>query len=160
MGKTSLIKAVTSRLGEEAGGFYTEEIRERGIRLGFDLVTLEGERALLAHVEIAGRNRVGKYGVHLANLERFGVGALRKAIKDKKLIVVDEIGKMELLSPAFMGGLRDALESGKAVLGTIMQAAHPQADEVRRHPRVRLILVTESNRAQVLQELLRELGAV
>jgi nucleoside-triphosphatase len=38
-GKTSLIKQAVAGMGSKAGGFYTEEIRSEGVRLGFRLVT-------------------------------------------------------------------------------------------------------------------------
>ena len=46
-GKTSLIKKAAAKMGNSAGGFYTEEIRSGGARLGFRLVTLDGEAAVL-----------------------------------------------------------------------------------------------------------------
>ena len=56
MGKTTLIKRVCAvvaqkkKVGCKMSGFYTEEVREGGGRVGFDVVTLEGERAVLARV--------------------------------------------------------------------------------------------------------------
>ncbi len=68
-GKTSLIKQAVAGMGGKAGGFYTEEIRSGGTRLGFRLVTLDGESAVLAHVNIHSRYRVSKYGVDIDNLD-------------------------------------------------------------------------------------------
>ncbi len=51
-GKTTLIKRVVNNLALPAGGFYTEEIRERGERVGFKIITLDDETAVLAHDEI------------------------------------------------------------------------------------------------------------
>ncbi len=95
-GKTSLIKEAVARYRSRAGGFYTEEIRSQGTRLGFKLVTLDGQEAVLSHVGIQSPYRVGKYGVDVGSLERVGVATLRQAVKERDLIVVDEIGKMEL----------------------------------------------------------------
>jgi len=68
VGKTTLIqKWVASRPGR-CGGFYTQELRESGTRVGFEIVTLDGKRALLAHVRRPGPPRVGKYGGGLARL--------------------------------------------------------------------------------------------
>ncbi|MFQ6001621.1 MAG: nucleoside-triphosphatase, partial [Anaerolineae bacterium] len=64
VGKTTVIKQVVEMLGGEAGGFYTEEIRQGGRRLGFKIITLEGEEGVLAHVDIKGAPRVSKYGVN------------------------------------------------------------------------------------------------
>jgi nucleoside-triphosphatase len=157
IGKTTIIKAVAARLPGRVGGFYTEEIRQGGQRKGFALVTLNGQRATLAHVEIRGPYRVSKYGVDVAGLEETGVGAIREASRSCNYVVIDEIGKMELFSPAFREAVLEAIEGGKRVLGSILLASHPFANGLKKHPRVRLIPVTESNRASLVGELLRQL---
>ncbi len=97
-GKTTLIKRVVSELARPAGGFYTEEIRAHGERLGFKIITLDGQEALLAHVDFKTPERVGKYGLDLSALETVGVEALREAVHARQLVVIDEIGPMELRS--------------------------------------------------------------
>ena len=83
IGKTTVIKAVAKSLGQQAGGFYTEEIRGPGGRKGFRLVTLDGQEAVMAHVNLRGRGRprVSRYGVDVAAIERVGVAALRRAMR-------------------------------------------------------------------------------
>jgi len=82
-GKTRLIKEAIAGVGNKAGGFYTEEIRSSGgVRLGFRLVTLDGQSAILAHVNIQSRYRVGKYGVDIESLDRVGIPALQRAAQE------------------------------------------------------------------------------
>ena len=153
-GKTSLIKQVVAGMKGKAGGFYTEEIRTRGVRQGFRLVTLDGQDAVLAHVSTDSQYRVGKYGVDIDSLERVGVPALRKATEQCDLVVVDEIGKMELFSASFREIVSRMIDSGQRILGTIMLKPHPWADAIKRKPQVNLIVVTRANYHQVLRELL------
>lgn len=149
-GKTTLIRRVIASLGVEAGGFYTREVRgPDGRRRGFEIVTLAGATATLSSVDVSGPHRVGRYGVDLANVDRVAVPALRQARERGQLVVVDEIGKMELLSAAFRGEVLRALDEGRLVLGTILLGSHPFADAVRARPDVRVIEVTETNRAKV-----------
>ncbi|HEY82831.1 MAG TPA: NTPase [Dehalococcoidia bacterium] len=152
-GKTSLIKQAVAELEVDAGGFYTEEIRDKGTRLGFKLVTLDGEEVVLAHVNIHSPYRVGKYGVDIEGLERVGVAALRRAAARSCLVIVDEIGKMELFSAAFRESVLAIANSGKRVLGTIMLAPNPWADAIKRLPQVKLVEVTRANREQVRDDL-------
>ena len=147
-GKTTIIREAIHATKEKPGGFYTQEIREGGARLGFEIVTLDGSRAVLAHVDIRGPNRVGKYGVDIACLER-------AAIQECSIVVVDEIGKMELLSSSFRDTLMEVLDSRKRLLGTITLQPHPFADIVKRDPRVQVMLVSRSNRQLVLGEVTR-----
>lgn len=152
-GKTSLIKQAIAELEGRAGGFYTEEIRSQGTRLGFKLVTLDGHEAILAHTDFNKRFRVGKYGVDVESLERVGVSALRKAAEQCDLVVIDEIGKMELFSPDFREAVLELVGGEKRVLGTIMLQANPWADAIKRQPRVNLVTVTRDSYQQVLADV-------
>lgn len=119
IGKTTLIKRISHDLQYlNPAGFYTEEIRAEGIRKGFALVTLDGRRATLSHIDIASRDRVGKYGVDIAVFEHF-LDHIAFFNPDIGVIVVDEIGKMECISDKFKKLLKTILDSEKAVIATI-----------------------------------------
>jgi len=154
-GKTSLIKQAVALMTGEAGGFYTEEIRSQGVRQGFRLVTLSGQIAVMSHVNIHSPHRVSKYGVDIESLERVGVAEIQRAAQECNLIVIDEIGKMELYSPKFREAVRQIIDSGKKFLGTIMLNPNPWADEIKRHPNVNLITVARDNHERVLEEIQR-----
>ena len=154
IGKTSLIKQAIAGMGSKAGGFYTEEIRSRGVRLGFKLVTLDGQSAILAHIDIHSPYRVSKYGVDIDSLDRIGVSALNQAAKECNLVVVDEIGRMELFSANFREAVLRIIDSGKRVLGTIMLNSNPWADTIKLKPQVKVVAITQANYHQVLKDLL------
>jgi len=154
-GKTSLIKQAVAEVKGKAGGFYTEEIRSQGVRQGFKLVTLDGKDAILAHVDVHSPYRVSRYGVDIVSIDRVGVSALHKAAQQCDLVIIDEIGKMELFSVNFREAVLQIIGSGKRVLGTIMLHPNPWADAVKRKPQVNLINVTKANYHQVLNELMR-----
>lgn len=159
VGKTTVIKQVVDMLGGEAGGFYTEEIRQGGRRLGFKIITLEGEEGVLAHVDIKGAPRVSKYGVNVRDLEEVGVAALRRAIEERRYVVIDEIGKMELYSQEFREAVVEALESEKVVLGTVMAGPHPWVDTLKVRPQVAVLKVTQGNREGMARRILNMLQA-
>ena len=159
-GKTSLIKQAVTPVAGRAGGFYTEEIRQEGVRQGFRLVTLTGETAILAHIDIRSPYRVSKYGVDIDSLERVGVSALEQAAEQCDLVVIDEIGKMELFSARFRESVSRLIDRGKNVLGTIMLSPDPWADRIKRQPQVKLITVTRTNHSQVLAELMQWLETI
>ncbi len=153
-GKTSVIKQAITGMKDKAGGFYTEEIRSGAVRQGFRLVTLDGDTAILAHIDIRSRCRVSRYGVDIDSLDRVGVSALRHAAQHCDLVVVDEIGKMELFSTSFRQAVLQIIDSGKRVLGTIMLGPNPWADAVKLKPQVNLVELTRANHHQVLEEIL------
>lgn len=154
-GKTTLIKEALSLFSGKAGGFYTEEVRERGVRQGFRIITLKGESAPLAKANFPSPYRVSKYGVDIASLEKVGVPAIIEAIHSCEVVVIDEIGRMELFSPAFREAVLEALGSGKKVLGTIMLAPHPFADALKARPEVRVLTLSRANWHEVLEEVLK-----
>ena len=158
-GKTSLIKQAVARMEGNAGGFYTEEMRSQGVRQGFRLVTLDGQEVILAHIDIHSSYRVSKYGVDIDSLDRVGVSALHKAAQQCDLVVIDEIGKMELFSANFRRAVSQMIDSGKRILGTIMLNPNPWADVIKRHPQVDLVTVTRTNYQDVLERLLHWLKA-
>ncbi len=158
-GKTTIIKEVLSKANKSAGGFYTEEIRSQGVRQGFQIITLDGKSAVLAHTSVRTPNRVGKYGVDISNMDKVAIPALRQAIQSKDIVVIDEIGKMELFSQSFKDAVIEALRSEKKVLGTIMLASNPWADKIKERPDVETIIVTRFNHSDVTEKLLNWLGS-
>ena len=158
VGKTSVIEAVAREFGDLTGGFTTGEIRERGIRKGFSVAALDGTSAVLAHEDFAGPVRVGKYGVDVPAFERIALPALRDAISQKRIVLMDEIGKMELASPRFCDLVREALDSPLIVVATVMEKPHRFADEIKRRGDVETLEVTIGNRSTLpgkISEMIR-----
>ena len=152
-GKTTLIKRVVNKLSLSAGGFYTEEIRDRSGRVGFKLVTLDGEEAVFAHVDFKTPERLGKYGLDLSLLETKAVAALRAAAGARQLVVIDEIGPMEIRSLVFCDVVNDALDSDAPILATITARSLPFADAIKKRHDVTIIEVRPNNREQLALEL-------
>ena len=156
-GKTTLILAVVAASPLKAGGFITEEIREGGVRVGFRVSTLDGHAGILAHLRAVTGPRIGRYRVDVQAFEAVGVAALEAATAGAELIVVDEIGKMELCSSRFLPALEAALASPKPLVGTILQAPHPWIDGLKRRPTVELYRLTERNRHDLKDALVARL---
>ncbi|HYY06898.1 MAG TPA: nucleoside-triphosphatase [Candidatus Limnocylindria bacterium] len=146
IGKTTVLERVLACLPPAAAtGFLTREVRARGVRQGFAIETLDGHTAPLASVHFDAGPRVGRYRVRVAALDAVAVPALAPR-PGVRLIVVDEIGKMESLSSRFADAVRAALDSPVPVLGTIARSGGALIAEVRRRPDVTLVEVTHENR--------------
>ena len=147
VGKTTVIRTVAGALpGARLAGFFTEELRVHGERRGFALVTFDGRRSTLAHVERADPPRVGKYGVDVDTLETVARSAL--AIRARIAVyLIDEIGKMECLSPAFVEAIRALLDAGVPLVATVGQRGGGFIAEVKHRRDVTLWEVTRANRA-------------
>ena len=154
VGKTTLIRRVAEALaGKRLGGFYTEEIRAAGVRRGFRLVTFQGDASVIAHVDFSHRYAVGKYGVDVAAIDRLAEASLAIA-GGIDLYIVDEIGKMECLSPRFGAAIRALLDSDKPLLATVAKKGGGLIEAVKRRPGTELWEVTRSNRDGLVADLL------
>lgn len=157
VGKTTLIRRVAERLpGTKLGGFYTEELREAGARAGFRLVDFAGNALTFAHIGFKGP-RVSRYGVDVAALDA-RAEALLAPRPQVTLTLVDEIGKMECLSPRFVAAMRHLLASGSLVVATVAKKGEGLIDEAKHWPGATLWEVTRGNRDRLPDEVLAWLG--
>ena len=136
-------------------GFYTEEIREGRERVGFSLVGLDGRRRVLSHVNVRGPHRVGRYGVDIAGFESF-IRDLAMTTPVPRLIVIDEIGKMECISDLFGKLVRECLDSPVPFLATIAMRGTPAIEKIKVRPDVKLITMSHENRDGKFREVMEE----
>ncbi len=131
----------------------SREIRSKGIRVGFEVIDITtGEVGVLAHVEQCEGPKVGKYRVNLRDLARVGVNAIIRAINESDVIVIDEVGPMELLSREFKDAVMKAVDSGKLVLGTVhFKARDPLITLLKGRSDASILEVTVQNRDQVVK---------
>jgi nucleoside-triphosphatase len=157
-GKTTLVLRVLDLLhGRRLAGLYTEELRAGTGRTGFRVITLDGRTAHLATAGGRGGPRVGRYSVHVAALE-----AVCDALEPRPgtdVLVVDEIGKMECLSPEFVRVARGALSGAVPVLGTVALAGGGLISEAKRLPGVELITLSREDRDRLPAEIAARLVA-
>lgn len=160
-GKTTLVERLITRLKyRKMGGFLTREIRERGERAGFRIITLDKQEGLLAHVDIAGGLKVGKYTVNVEDLEKVGVKSVERALREDDVVVIDEIGKMELFSGRFREMVDIALNGEKQVVATVALEGPPFIEEIKHKKDIHLIRLTKDNRDEALEEVIRHLEEV
>ena len=156
VGKTTLIKKISEELKHlRPVGFYTEEIREKGVRKGFELISLEGRRGLLSHRDIKGPHRVGHYKVDLKGFEDF-LDSIPFSHPLIRFIIIDEIGKMECLSDKFKKILKEILDSEKWMIATIALKGRGLIAEIKEREDVKLFEISQSNRETLLSEILEE----
>ncbi len=154
-GKTTILMELVRRFSRLApAGFYTDEVRERGERRGFRLTSLDGREGLLADVALGGPYRVGRYGVDVPGFEAF-LDALDLPSQPACLVFIDEIGKMECLSPRFFRLVETLLASEKTIVATVARKGEGVIRKVKERSDVRLVEVTSANRQALPDELAR-----
>ena len=161
-GKTTAVSRLSALLreaGVPVGGFVTTELRERGRRVGFEIETLDGrERALLAHVKLSGPPRVGRYGVNLAAFEALALPALEHPSGERRVFLVDELGKMELASERFREAVARLLDEPVPVVATVQQKPHPFVTRLKRRAEIETLQLTAANRDRVPGDVARRLA--
>jgi len=153
VGKTTLIKKILKKTNLRAGGFYTEEIRGRSNRVGFKIISLDNQEGILAHINIKDSQRVGRYGVNINDLENIGARSLEQALKNDDLIIIDEIGRMEVFSEEFKEKVLDCLSSKKIVLAAISMVGDKFISNIKRRDDIILFKVTKENRDKLIKTI-------
>ena len=152
-GKTTVVQKVVALWPGQAAGFFTREVRRAGRRFGCEIVTLNGDAALLSHVDFPGPHRVGKYGVNLENFNRVALPALEVG-PGVDLIVVDEVGKMECLSARFVAALEGLWVGPVPLLVTVAEKGGGLIAALKGKPDKTLLPVTFANRDELPAQIL------
>jgi len=148
-GKSTLIYKIVQKIDISATGFFTQEILEKGRRVGFSITTLDQKKGVLAHERIKSRLRVGKYGVSLLDIDGIAVPSMMPSISDE-LVVIDEIGKMECFSKLFKKTLEGVLDSNRPVIGSIAMKGDRFIQKIKERSDVLLVTVTPQNRDELV----------
>jgi len=156
IGKTTILLKVVESLkvkGYSVGGMISHEIRSCGNRVGFEIVDLSsGKRGWLAHINQPTGPQVGRYRVNLKDLEDIGATAIEKASKSFNVIVIDEIGPMELFSGKFKNAVEGAVKSDKLVVGIVhWKAKNKLVEEIKAMEECEVLMVTYGNRDKLHQ---------
>jgi nucleoside-triphosphatase len=160
VGKTTVICRLAERLGKyHPRGFYTEEIRVRGVRKGFRVVTLDGREQVLSRVGFQSPYHVSRYGVDVEGFEKLLVD-LDLTGTASKLIIIDEIGKMECFSRKFQRDVKALLNSSKTLVATVAIKGEGLIRDIKRRKDCHLVTVTTDNRDDLVEKLQTEVTEI
>ncbi|MFW9830633.1 MAG: NTPase [Candidatus Thorarchaeota archaeon] len=163
-GKSTVVNRIINLAKEQGirvGGISTPEFRiSNGRRGGFHIRDVaSGTEEIMASVDSKSSTKIGRYGVNLDAVQRVGVTAISSAIITADLIIIDEIGKMELTVPEFSQSVTAALNSSKPVLGTLgMKLRTPFVNTLKRRHDVKVLTLTPAARRAVYKQVCIHLG--
>lgn len=139
----------------------TADIHEGGRRVGFSIEDIRtGERGILAHAQLHryGPN-VGKYTVNLSDLDGIGAHSITTALAHSDLLIIDEIGPMELKSRRFIEAVENALDSNKPLIVTVHQrSTHELVQRIK--STFEILEVTEEDRDEMAAVILETVCSV
>ena len=161
IGKTTLMKRLTQSLRHCAiDGFLTEELREGEQRMGFWLSPLDGRQVLLAHRHFEAGPRVGPYRVNVEVLDQVAVPVIQRGTQHAFVLLLDELGRMELCSRRFEQAVQEAFDKGPSIVATASLQPLPFLNALKRRKDVELIPLSTANRGVVEEELTARLNAL
>lgn len=157
IGKTTLIKKLASFLNPKyICGFYTEEIREKNERVGFKIITFNNGEEILAHINFQSPYKVSKYYVNVQNFEKLIIPELMLA-NERKIILIDEIGKMELFSKKFKEKIIKIFQLERIIVATIPISKIEFIERLKSSPKVKIYEINFENRNQLVKILREEI---
>ena len=159
-GKTYALLRVIEMLKDEnliIGGMIDEPLTDGKRRTGFSVRNImTGESQVFASAEIESKIMIGKIGVDLAKFEEVGISAIKTACEQCDIIVIDEVGKVEVESQAFIDAVKEALDVDKPMILTLhKKSRNPLLQDIRRRDDVRVLEVTPTNRNILPYKILR-----
>ena len=161
IGKTSIVLKVVEALrtmGYRVGGMISCEVRSLGSRVGFRILDVGGgERGWLARTDQMHGPRVGKYRVNMNDLEGIGVQAILNAVENSDVVVIDEVGPMEMVSEGFAKCVRVAVGSPKIVISVVhWRLKNKLIYEIKQREDAEVFVATLGNRATLHQAIVEK----
>jgi nucleoside-triphosphatase len=158
VGKTTLISRVIYAAkfnGFTVGGILTKERKEKGERIGFEILDLASMRSgTLASIKQKEGPRIGKYKVNLKDVAEIGAKAIEYALSNSDLVICDEIGPMEMFSPELRRAVSQLMHSSKVILGSVhKRLIDPLIEEIKADPKVQVIEITPENMEKKQEEI-------
>lgn len=159
VGKTTVLMQIVSVLKEKGyhvGGMISREVREGRARVGFEILDLTSfRRGWLAHVNQKSGPQVGKYRVNMEDLNAIGASAVAEAVEKCDIIIIDEIGPMELFSERFKETVRRALEESRKLVIAVVhwKVADKLINEVKSREDSEILTVTQENRDKLSETI-------
>lgn len=123
------------------------------------MVTVNGTRGILARENPSDnlrRPRLGKYAVYVRDFEELTLPILKVNPESQQLLIIDEIGKMELLSNRFEAAVSELLKQKQPILVTIPLRTRqpiPIVERLKNSPDAVTFHVTRSNRDGLTQDI-------
>jgi len=159
-GKSTAIKKIVEFLGKEnCYGFYTEEIRVNGIREGFKIITMDGREGVFASTTSNSKIRLSRYGLDMDTFENLCISSIKNISDENKMIVIDEVGPMQIFSELFKQTLEEVLELSNPIIGAVFFDKYPWIDEFKLRKEIKVVEITVENRDDMPEQLIKTLMA-
>jgi nucleoside-triphosphatase THEP1 len=160
-GKSTLISKLIQYYTDEKSyiiyGFLTPEVRKNKKRIGFNIVDIYSKKIYqLARVgDFKSKYRVGKYCVFIDKFNKYLEVLKNIELKAVDLIIIDEIGKMELFSKKFQTLIKRLFLSNISIIATIgLKLQHSLKNYLINLPSVKLLTLNRQNAQLIFEKVI------
>jgi nucleoside-triphosphatase len=159
-GKSTLIVKLIDYLSDRnyiIHGFLTPEVRKQGNRIGFDFEDINSrERGKLARIgNYNTKCNLGRYSIFIEDFENLILKLEDIVFHKQDLIIIDEIGKMELFSKKFQNLINKFFHSGNTIIATIGQKIqHPLKNSLLKMPEIIIFTLSRQNHQEIFKKII------
>ncbi|MHA2006333.1 MAG: nucleoside-triphosphatase [Promethearchaeota archaeon] len=159
-GKSTLISKLIEKFSiikTPIRGFLSPEVKKGNKRIGFDIEDIStNKRQKLARTgNYNTKYKLGKYSVFIEDFENYVLKLENIEFQEDFLIIIDEIGKMELFSSKFQDFIKDLFSSDLSIIATIgLTVKHPIKNFILKSSNVKLFHLTRQNSQRVYNDII------
>ncbi len=154
-GKSTLIQKLMDHFNDKKiAGIVTPEIRRENKRYGFKIINIaSGDEEIMASVDIKSGKMVSKYQVDVKAIDMI-LDKLHSSHNKAEIIMIDEIGKMELYSHRFKNMIKTILDSDKTVIATIQLSKNPFIKEIKSRDDSKVYFIDKDQFEEILHSII------
>jgi nucleoside-triphosphatase len=150
IGKSTVVDKVISAWDGTVTGFRTWFGDDRGSPDRFLYISDVYKKRICKAVRFeSGRPKE----IFFESFNNFGAGLINET-GDSRLIIMDELGRFESRADIFKSAAMQKLDNDTPVLGVLRLDSYGWLDDIRAHPNVCVIEVTEENRDELPETVL------
>lgn len=138
-------------------GYRTKPLVENGVVRGYIFQIINGEKKHFAHVNLLSSEKFDRYKIDPFVFNDLGIMALKDAIINADIIVMDEIGVMEKKAQKFINIILHCLDSEKLVLGVYQQRAHWFVELIQNRDDILIFEIFKNNRDIIHREIIKKI---
>ncbi len=155
IGKSTIINKVIQQWPEwKIGGFRTRPVFDNAQKCGFIFQSFDGQEDCFAHTEMNSPDQFDVYHYDANIFETLGCSALGRSLSESDLIVMDEIGVMEIRARQFQQMIVRCLDAPVWVIGAFQQRADWFRKLLANRSDTVIFEVDSANRDELVQRII------
>ena len=160
MGKTTAIQRVLSLVKVRCGGLFSQAVN-KDVYTNFRLVSVQGPHRGLSSQNLIRRFDIpGIVGFNLEDLENFANPNVLHALATCDVVVIDQLGTLEVSSEKFKQVVAQVLDSDKVCLATMTSGNVSFLQNIRARKDVSIHSINQNNRMLLPEQIAAQIHSL